>query len=589
MDIKVRFKAFSLSILAFVIIIVTVIGLGTAQFNNPNDFDLVQLDSGWTICRDDEYHPVESLSNSSIGIANKGDKITITTVMPDNLEISQATIEFRSILSTVDVYLDDEKIYSVGHTYVEDGKMLPKFHNFIPLPKDYEGKTLKIVFTPQEYNAFSGFSPVLLGHYKDIANKLLQPNRLATVIGIFLCLLGFILLTISPLIAFSEYRDFSFFFSGAISLFMGIYILCYNDIFWYISNKPSIYTLLEYLSLFMIPPSMLGFVMTTGQIYHKNATKVLFVFDILFVIITTALHFTNIIHICHFVSVFHLISVIEGLFILISLVVILAGEFHKSGGRSTKAMSATMLIAGFVFSLTSAIIDIIKFNLFKYGTSGEMGVTINFTTVGALLFMICLFLNYFFHRIEYLSDSASRSRLEGLAYSDPLTGLSNRAKCELIMAELSGEYTIISLDLDYLKYTNDNYGHSEGDKLLTGFADILKESFTDAILLGRMGGDEYIAILPFIDDERTDRDINCMIDLMTYKTSQEERIRYSASWGYANSTETATRGISAQGVYLLADQRMYEMKNEHHNQSLGRLYEDLLRNTAHKGGSADEQ
>ncbi len=588
MDVKVRIKAISLSILAFIIIALTVIGLGTANFNNPNDFELVQLESGWTICRDGIDHPVESLSNASVGVANKGDVITLTTVLPTDLEVKQATIEFRSILSTVDVYLDEKLIYSVGQSYVAAGDMLPKFHNFIPLPSNYEGKSLKIVFTAQENNAFSGFSPVLLGHYKDIANKLLQPNRLAIVVGIFLSILGFILLTISPLLAFSEYHDYSFLFSGAISLFMGTYILCYNDIFWYVSNKPSLYTLLEYLSLFMISPSMLGFVMTTGQIYHRKATKFILAFNILFVAVTFVLHITNAVHICHFVTVFHLISLIEGLFILISLIIIIIGEFKKSGGKSPRTMSATMLITGFIFYLTCAIIDIIKFNYFKYGSNGEMNVSINFTTIGALLFMICLFLNYFFHRIEYLSDSASKTRLEGLAYSDPLTGLSNRSKCELVMAELSGNYTIISLDLDYLKYTNDNYGHSEGDKLLTGFADILKESFTDAILLGRMGGDEYVIILPFVDENRTKRDINCMIDQMAYRTSKEDHIRYSASWGYATSSESATQGISAQGVYLLADQRMYEMKNLHHNQSLGRLYEDLIKKTTHVGGATND-
>ncbi len=589
MDIKIRFKAIFLSFLAFGLIIFTIFGLGIADFNNPYDFDLVQLDTGWTICRDGEQHPIENLSNANIDLANKGDIITLSTVLPTDININQACLEFRSILSTVDVYLDGKLIYSIGHNYVSEGKMVPKFHNFIPLPDDFEGKNLEITFTAQEDNAFSGFSDILLGHYKDIANKLLQPNRLAIIIGVFLCILGFILLVISPILFFSEYHDFSIFFSANISLFMGAYILCFNNIFWYLSNQPALYTLLEYLSLYLVPPSIIGFILTTGQIYHKKSTNIIFVIDISFVVITLILHITNIAHICHFITIYHFLFMSEGIFILASLLLVIYEEIKTRGKESATTMSTTMLVIGLIFFLFCALIDIAKFNLFKYGTTGEMNVKINFTTVGSLIFMICLFLNYFFHRIEYISASATTAHLQGLAYTDSLTGLANRAKCELSMAELSGNYTIISLDMDYLKYTNDTYGHSEGDKLLTGFSEILNNSFTDATLIGRMGGDEYIVILPFVDEQRTQRSIDCMVDLMCYRTSKEDHLRYSASWGYASSNEPNAKDISAQGVYLIADTRMYEMKKNHHNQTLDRLYDDLLNHKATQGGSADEK
>ena len=100
-------------------------------------------------------------------------------------------------------------------------------------------------------------------------------------------------------------------------------------------------------------------------------------------------------------------------------------------------------------------------------------------TVGAFIFILCLIMNYFYHCIEFISETNIRRQLEGLAYSDSLTSLANRSKCELTMAELTGMYTILSIDLDHLKYTNDNYGHAAGDSLISGFANILKNSFTE--------------------------------------------------------------------------------------------------------------
>ena len=128
-----------------------------------------------------------------------------------------------------------------------------------------------------------------------------------------------------------------------------------------------------------------------------------------------------------------------------------------------------------------------------------------------------------------------------------------------------------------------------GDKLLSGFSEILRNSFTDASLIGRMGGDEFIIILPFVDEERTRRDIACFSDQMEHKNSSSATLRFSASWGYASSKDPEIKpGAGAQKVYLLADQHMYAMKNQHHRQTLGRLYDDLLGKMLQKGGESNE-
>ena len=76
-----------------------------------------------------------------------------------------------------------------------------------------------------------------------------------------------------------------------------------------------------------------------------------------------------------------------------------------------------------------------------------------------------------------------------------------------------------------------------------------------------------------------------LTDLMIDKNENEPVLRYSASWGYASSESLKPKLTgNAQSVYLLADKRMYIMKKNHHNESLGRLYDDLMKNAALKGG-----
>lgn len=581
-----RIKTILLSLFAFIILASAINFLGSNRFKSPMHSNLVHLENGWTVRHADKVFTPAVLSKCDIGIANMDDVITLTKRLSD-YDLHPATIHFRSILSCVDVYLDGQLIYSFGNEYAEKGLMLPKIEHFINLPDNYPGKELTIVYTSKEDNAFSGMSPITLGTMEVISRSMAQDGRLTLFIAVFLVMFGFMVLVMSPILLYNGNHDLSITFSGLISLLLGIYILCFNDLFWLFTDKAPLYTFLEYFSLFMLPASILLFLTTAGQIRTKTISLILGIVNYGFAFTTAALHLTNLVHICHFVTYLHFISLIEGLYIIIALTISVIKRYYSADELSSKSQSTNMLLLGLFLFLTCAVIDIVKFNIQKYVSSGEVNANINFMTVGALLFIVCLILNYFFHCIEYINESTMKKKLEGLAYTDALTNISNRSKCELALAELEGDYTIVSIDLDYLKYTNDTYGHSAGDKLLKGFSAILSNSFTDASLVGRMGGDEFIIILPYIDEPRLERDFVCMRDLMEHRSQTDAPIKYSASYGYADSKDSKLGpGANAHKVYLLADARMYKMKNHHHKQTIGRLCDDLVK--TEKGGSKDE-
>ncbi|WP_026651575.1 GGDEF domain-containing protein [Butyrivibrio proteoclasticus] len=574
---RVKIQTAILSFLAVLISATVVYLLATSSFNSIRRHKIIQLEDGWTISYGQKNLDNVSLTDANIGIINKNDVLRMTCTLPD-YDIAPATIHFRSILSSVEVYLDNELIYSYGQDIAERGRMLPKVLNMVPLPDDYQGKELTIVLTAHENNAFSGLTPVSLGHYNDIVRSSLESKRLPLFVGIYLCMLGFLLLILSPFLVFNQRHDFSITFSALISLMMGVYIMCYNDLLWYFTDQPNFTTFVEYFSLFTIPAAILGFIISTHQIRSRIVGFDFFIVNVIFAIVTSVLHLTNVVHICYFVPWLHGLAIIEGLIFITILSVKRFISFIKKTDIEARSTSTNILILGLILFLVCAVIDIIKFNMYKFAGSGESGATIDFLTVGALVFIIALLLNCFYHRIESISESSAKQQLEGLAYTDALTEIANRAKCEVTLADLKGAFTIISIDLDYLKYTNDNYGHDAGDRLLSGFASMLKESFTDASLVGRMGGDEFIVILPYIDEERAQRDIDCLSDMMAHENKKDNSIRYSASWGLADSkSKELPPGSNAKSVYLLADKKMYSMKKKHHSQTLGRLYEDLFK------------
>lgn len=583
-----RVRTFILSLCAVLIFVAFLLILGSPSIRTPARYDYVPLDDGWTVfCGQDTWKP-DDITEFSIGVADNGKEIILQRTLP-RADLDPAAIHFRTILSSVEVQLDNETIYSFGNDYVKYGKMLPKTEHFIMLPPDFAGKELTIIIISRADNSFSGFSPITLGNYGDISNELIHNDRFSMVFGIFLMVFGCLLLILSPFLALSVYHDYSIIFSSLLSLMLGCYIMCYNDMFWVFSSAPSFYTFLEYFTLYMIPGCILGFIIAAKQATYRTLGIVLMCVNIAFALITTLLHVANLVHINHFLSFLHLLAVPEGTFMIVALSVSAFKKAHDKPLGGGKVTSTNMLILGLILMLICAVVEIMRFNILKYSSKGEVNSNISFLTIGAFVFVLCLLLNYFYHCVEYISESTIKSHLVGLAYTDALTGISNRARCEQVLAELSGAYTIISMDLDYLKYTNDNYGHSEGDKLISGFSEILKNSFTDALLVGRMGGDEFIVVLPFVDEDRTTRDLNCLTDQLDHRNSTETRLRFSASWGCATSKDKELPSYAtAQNVYLLADQRMYVMKNKHHNQSLGRLYDDLLNKMLGEGGKDNE-
>ena len=85
------------------------------------------------------------------------------------------------------------------------------------------------------------------------------------------------------------------------------------------------------------------------------------------------------------------------------------------------------------------------------------------------------------------------------ALTDPLTGLPNRRATMTALAEslaAGGAVAVIAIDLDHFKEANDSEGHAAGDALLQAAAQRLREAVRPSDMVGRIGGDEFVLLLP---------------------------------------------------------------------------------------------
>lgn len=157
-----------------------------------------------------------------------------------------------------------------------------------------------------------------------------------------------------------------------------------------------------------------------------------------------------------------------------------------------------------------------------------------------------------------------------LSITDPLTGISNRRGFEEDMSKLLTDgiedkiISIVSIDMDGLKQTNDDYGHSDGDLAITTFADCLLESLHKNEICARFGGDEFIAVLVSKNDERKEEFKNeFRAKLAEASDKLKKPYRIEASIGICDLTEGTTDQIIA--CMQIADKRMYEEKKKHKN------------------------
>ena len=91
-------------------------------------------------------------------------------------------------------------------------------------------------------------------------------------------------------------------------------------------------------------------------------------------------------------------------------------------------------------------------------------------------------------------------RLRTLAHTDALTGLANRRRVDATLARTAADtdapLSIALIDVDHFKRYNDRHGHAEGDRALRAVAQVLRAAGRAGDLIGRYGGEEFIALLP---------------------------------------------------------------------------------------------
>ena len=180
------------------------------------------------------------------------------------------------------------------------------------------------------------------------------------------------------------------------------------------------------------------------------------------------------------------------------------------------------------------------------------------------------FLSLYANQIELAITVAGLfEEVKKQAITDPLTGLFNRRYFEdNIVKEaerslrLKQPFSLVSLDLDYLKRINDTYGHQYGDLAIKTISNVLRKEARSIDIPARIGGEEFNLLLPGVDTN------GAMIAAERIRKSIENQVidtigGITASIGVATFLEHSDR---IDELAELADQAMYKAKINGRNQ-----------------------
>jgi diguanylate cyclase (GGDEF)-like protein len=145
-------------------------------------------------------------------------------------------------------------------------------------------------------------------------------------------------------------------------------------------------------------------------------------------------------------------------------------------------------------------------------------------------------------------------------HQDELTGVFNRGAIldlgeRVVRAAMreQGQVGLVHFDLDDLKQVNDLHGHAEGDRVLVEFAKALKACLRPMDFAGRLGGDEFLILLPGADLFGAHRVVDRLRAILPH-------IPFSA--GIWTGSLTPARPVTLAQLITLADGEMYVDKSQ---------------------------
>ncbi|BFL45738.1 GGDEF domain-containing protein [Lactonifactor longoviformis] len=510
----------------------------------PPEEEVTSFTEGWYYMEGDEERAIASFPFS---LSNGGEELILCHKIPPLTDIKY--LSFKNQFQEIQAYAGELCIYEYkSSASTPAGKLLGNFRCFIPLQPEYEGQTISLHLKSTTSITVKGLQNIELGSSDAFVLDILSNNFTLAVCLIFMFLTALLLYLVYLVqdIKKLSYDYKSFLYIGSFLLLSALWMWSDSELPQLICSNATMVCLISFFSFMALPIPLLSFVRSAC---HQGKSLLIGMQCVLIVniIVQFLLYSIESFDFPSMLPVTHLL-------ILLYIGIIIVLLFREV--RLHASFEAKGILAATLLLILCSIAALVQFYL-RPNTDNS-----RFFRYGLIMFIgILLFLSGK-NLIRFLEERTQTKLYQQLAYTDIMTQTPNRIAFDECIDRLrqsgisGGSLTVVMLDLNNLKETNDTYGHRAGDELLKGAARSIKNAFQNVGTTYRIGGDEFVVLI-----EKGNISPGHLFRIMDQDIAQfNTKSIYSLSIarGYASNDGDSRKDIDS--ILSAADQNMYKNK-----------------------------
>lgn len=480
---------------------------------------MYQWDSNWSVSIDNRIFEPANLTDFAFPPLNKGEGLVLRNVIPET-KFEYPVIVIQANYATINVFINDELTYSYGNQLYQEGKLTGCGFHYIPLDSldDITESTVEIQIISTENNAMSSLFPIYISPALNAKFDIIQRSPFTFYSCLFLVFIGLALCVVSlGGFAFKK-RYYSLLALSQFSFWTGLGVLCNNGFFQFFSYNLPFNSVIEYLSLYLMPLSFISlFYLDIAKAYkEKRFTRIYAAVYVAFIIIAFILSLTNVIHFPGTLFLFQIIACV-GLFYSL---------FVSIRRLSSEGISHAIIATGFIVLLLFAGLDIARYVIQKFFYSTQPMFYCSLLTVGAIIFIIASIVNF----VSYMENQTEKVNL---TKKDSLTGLYTKEAFLATSHSITSsniDYSVISFKLSNLKQINESKGFLEGNKALQEYASVLNKVFSYYGVVARTGNATFMVIVPDCFEGKVKHLLEVFNKLIDNKNSKDLKIESKTSY-----------------------------------------------------------
>lgn len=522
------------------------IRIGSGEITRIHGYQKQLLENGW-VCQDRNGNT----DVSALPFIADGREAVFTYTLPDDLHAG-SVLAFPNYYQHVEVTVGDLVVFSYGMNLADRRFMPARLQCIIPLLPEYSNQQLTF-HTISFYKAKNVLlPPVYLTTSGGVLGSILMENSFTLLFCIIFIVLGIILLVFSMVLylnkTFSE--NLPLFHFAVLTLLASVWLFTDSDLKQLLFQNSQLCIVLSF-ECFMAMPFVFLLLLNSVSSLNSRTLKLLCGIHAVNILLQNLLYLVGILNFIQMNPMTHVL-------ILLTAGAVITYMIRKT--LSTNSFYARWILIAASISMLFSVLALAVFYHSGGMQEGQM-----FSWGFTVLMVIMLYLSI--RKFQELSLASAKTQFyRKLAYTDVLTGLGSRISYEKRMTFYSDQFTldscvsIVLMDINGLKCSNDLLGHDAGDRLIQDAALCFQEAFAEYGELFRIGGDEFVGI--FWNTSLNIPKMNKILRNIVNECNEDRETPLSMSCGYAVKTSRDHSIVSLEQLVHMADEEMYREKNK---------------------------